>query len=104
MHASGWKLAGQEAVPHTGARGHFARWLRRPRHIGFERAALADFDSLRGLTLPPDAWDDVPRSRRRDRSWKQHRRYQFRSTPVGSGAWSKRKHMAFFLRIGGWSA
>lgn len=73
----GWRLANQHAVAGTG-RSQWRGWLRKPRNIGFKRALEADCGSTRGHQEPPSDWDDLPRSRCRDRNWKQHRKTQWK--------------------------
>jgi hypothetical protein len=54
-------------------------WLRNPRTTQ-ERRANQDWP-VRGRRLPnrlPEAWDDVPRRDADDRSWKRHRRTQYK--------------------------
>lgn len=75
--ASGWRLANQYAVPGTDHRSH-GHWFRRPRNIGVKRALLSAFDTLRGIGTPPDSWDDLNIVAVRHRSWKRHRRTQWK--------------------------
>jgi len=69
-----WHLAHIFAVTGTGKRGRWC-WLRNPRHIGVERFLAAH--GLRGEKVPPDAYEDIPRTV--ERSWKAHRSTQWRS-------------------------
>ena len=72
--ATKWGMAAPLAVPGTGHRTAYRRFLRRPRCLGVLRATVADLGTMRGEKVPPTAWDDLPRSIARDRSWKRHRR------------------------------
>jgi hypothetical protein len=73
-----WTLAGRFAVAGTGKRGAYKNWLRAPRHASVKRALLSVMDTLRGVTVPPNDWDDIPRQH--DRSWKRHRRTRWLET------------------------
>ena len=67
-----WTLANVTAVPGTGNRRRKkARWLRRPRNAAVKRAIVAVVGTLRGVTVPPSARDDI--HRRPERCWKAHR-------------------------------
>ncbi len=70
-----WTLAHPFAVPGTGKASPY-RWLRNPRNIGVKRALLSVVDSLRGVSVPPDDWQD--RHRSCERTWKRHRKTRWR--------------------------
>ena len=77
MKSQSWRLANQTAVPRTGRfrKGHHHR---RPRNIGVRRFLVGELGSLRGVTVPPNAWDDLMISANRNRNWKRHRLTQWR--------------------------
>lgn len=65
------------AVPHTGRRRRCKLW-RRPRNACIKRALLGALGTLRGVFVPPSSYDDMKISANSDRSWKRHRRSQWR--------------------------
>ena len=69
----GHHLANAFCVPgiHRPRRSHRYRG---PRHVSVIKAAI---DGIRPGTIPPSAWDEVPRAADRIRSWKRHRNRQF---------------------------
>lgn len=77
---------GTGPVPRTGKRPAGGHWFRRIRTYGEHRAAAAvlpeegepPFRAARRRPNLPSAWDDCPISAHRDRSWKRHRRTQWR--------------------------
>lgn len=72
-----WNLANRYAVPGTG-RGICQRLFRGPRNISVKRAIYAAFDTLKGLKVPPDSYDDIYIAANRDRNWKRHRNTQWK--------------------------
>jgi hypothetical protein len=72
----GLRLANIFAVPGTSVRGH-GHFFRRPRSASVKRSLLAAFDTLRGVKVPPDSWDDISKSTYGHRTWKRHRRNQY---------------------------
>jgi CRISPR/Cas system endoribonuclease Cas6 (RAMP superfamily) len=73
----GLYIANRLAVPGTGKRasGHFFRY---PRNVGVKRALLGIWGTLRGVSVPPNAYDDIAIAAARHRSWKRHRQTQWR--------------------------
>lgn len=72
--APNWFMANVFAVPGTGIRRGRATWLRRPRNVGVKKLLLADTGTLRGMKVPPSAWDDICRTHLCDRNWKRFRK------------------------------
>lgn len=72
-----WRLANQYAVPGTGVR-HTGHWLRSPRNASIKRSLLSVMDTLRGVSVPPNSYDDIARSSIYDRNWKRFRRTRWR--------------------------
>ena len=67
-----WTLANVNAIPGTGRKSH-GHWFRYPRNISVKRAIMAMVDSLRGVRVPPDSYDDISIAAHGDRNWKRHR-------------------------------
>lgn len=76
-----WGMAAPFAVAGTG-RVSRGRYLRNPKCGAVRRGLLAIAGTLRGEKYPPSAWDDIPRSNARDRTWKRHRAKQWREIEV----------------------
>jgi hypothetical protein len=66
-----------QPIPGTGRR-HFGHWLRRRRNISAKRGLLAAVGTLKGLKIPPNAWDDIKISALSDRTWKRFRRTRWK--------------------------
>lgn len=73
-------LANPLAVPGTGQRSRGYRYIRKPRNIAVRRSLLSVVDTLRGVSVPPNSWDDI--SRTIERNWKAHRKTQWREVRV----------------------
>ena len=78
MKSQSWRLANQTAAPRTG-RGRHGHYHRRPRNIGVRRFLVGELGSLRGVAVPPNAWDDLKIAANRNRNWKRHRLTQWRA-------------------------
>lgn len=78
--ARGLQLANVFAVPRTGVK-HHGHYFRRPRNVSIKRALIAVFGGLRGVKFPPNAYDDIAIAAITDRTWKRHRRTQWRQQP-----------------------
>lgn len=72
-----WSLGHPFAVPGVHRRQRRYRFHRHPRHIGVERFMAGC--GLRGAKVPPDALEDIYRCIQR--SWKVHRRNQWKEQP-----------------------
>lgn len=72
MH--GLYMANVFAIPGTGRRGSYGKYLRSPRNIGVKRGLLTAFGSLRGEKVPPNQWDDLLKMSTNDRNWKRFRK------------------------------
>lgn len=73
----GLYLANAFAVPGTG-RSHHWHFFRAPRNASVKRALVAICGDLRGLKVPPNDHDDIHIAAIADRTWKRHRRTQWR--------------------------
>jgi len=73
-------------IPFTGKRGRYC-YFRHPRNINFRRADEASqadmaaegfFARVEKKNQPPTNWDDIGRADVDHRSWKRHRKHQWR--------------------------
>lgn len=74
-----WTLANRWAVPGTGCR-HRGRWYRSPHNIAVKRGLEAIFGTLKGVTYPPNNYDDIARACAYDRNWKRFRKTRWKET------------------------
>lgn len=77
-----WDLANFNAIPGTGRHTAYKNYLRSPRNIGVKRSLLSAFDTLRGVTVPPNNWDDIPRQL--ERNWKSFRLTRWKNTDAAT--------------------
>ena len=72
-------LANIDAVRGTGRNRHHRRQCyRHPHHHSTLRELVEFLGSLRGVKTPPSTWDDLERKDAKDRSWKRHRKFQWK--------------------------